>query len=548
MKYGVESLSKGAAALAQSLGTGQQMAQEAFERAQLNQNKLAYTGAQARKTDSEAQILADTMAARGDLGSALAALTGQLGLAEGSGDALARAYRASGGKGDALAKMMATIAQSSRLNQAVNESDPTRSNKLLLAGGEKAYTPWAQTAGGLAINEATGAQVQDSAAARATVGKTNAEAGAAHALAGSRNADARATEALEAVRVLMMGTERERAGAAAALAEQRAAGAGANDALASSREQDTARAAAEAALLQQAVDAEDPGRANFLLQAAGQRAYTPYKQTAGGLVIDAGTGGQVQDSPAAQATVGQTLANTALLEQRGSTEQSRAGAYDARAASEAERKRVLAAEADNLARGLSKSGVAPKPVRGAGGKGGTLKAADSNAVYSKAAALFGGLYDPMTGQFQGLDQNKAAKAIAISARAAELLAEDPSNNHSMAVSRAAREYKIDIPEPLDITEDPATDIGTAGALEHKPDTSFGAKLKNFVMGGDAAPADAPEPAPQTPAPSRAGVAGAESGTMEDPVSVMSPQQAEWLPPGTYFRTPAGRLMRVPLRK
>lgn len=76
-------------------------------------------------------------------------------------------------------------------------------------------------------------------------------------------------------------------------------------------------------------------------------------------------------------------------------------------------------------------------------------AADNNAIGSEAAALFGGMYDPVTGNFQGLSRETAQQVTAIREEASQqyqrgLQTGEPIT-HSVAVAQAARKLKINIP-------------------------------------------------------------------------------------------------------
>lgn len=74
-----------------------------------------------------------------------------------------------------------------------------------------------------------------------------------------------------------------------------------------------------------------------------------------------------------------------------------------------------------------------------------IKAADENAIYKYAAQLYGGFYDPATGQFSGLDADKATKIQSIATEAVRLMRAEGLDRHE-AVTKAARKAKIDIPD------------------------------------------------------------------------------------------------------
>lgn len=76
---------------------------------------------------------------------------------------------------------------------------------------------------------------------------------------------------------------------------------------------------------------------------------------------------------------------------------------------------------------------------------GGLKSSDTNAIHRQAASLYGGVYDPQTGEFRGLDAGSAKNALAISEQASRIYQEGRGRvSHSEAVSRAARQSGIDI--------------------------------------------------------------------------------------------------------
>lgn len=77
------------------------------------------------------------------------------------------------------------------------------------------------------------------------------------------------------------------------------------------------------------------------------------------------------------------------------------------------------------------------------GDSGGMKASDTNAIYREAASLYGGIFDPQTGQFSGLDKNGAQNALALSERASQLY-QQGNVSHSQAVAQAAREFGIKV--------------------------------------------------------------------------------------------------------
>lgn len=75
-----------------------------------------------------------------------------------------------------------------------------------------------------------------------------------------------------------------------------------------------------------------------------------------------------------------------------------------------------------------------------------LQASDENAIFDYAASLFGGFYNPATGEFSGLSSEKSQKVLAIATRASQIFAENRGTvTRSSAVAEAARQLGISIP-------------------------------------------------------------------------------------------------------
>ncbi len=84
---------------------------------------------------------------------------------------------------------------------------------------------------------------------------------------------------------------------------------------------------------------------------------------------------------------------------------------------------------------------------GSGGEWGGMKSADSNAIRGMANELFGGFFDPQTGQYAGLTPDKSQKVAALSEEAAKIYSANEGRiPHSEALARAARKLEIDIPQ------------------------------------------------------------------------------------------------------
>jgi len=105
----------------------------------------------------------------------------------------------------------------------------------------------------------------------------------------------------------------------------------------------------------------------------------------------------------------------------------------------------------------------------AGGKGG-LKASDVNSMYKQAAALYGGFYDPGTGQFTGLSTDKAQKVQGI-LTAAERYAAGGAGL-AEAVSRAAKESGVDIPQSATVTEETVETVETTEQVSEAPQAAL----------------------------------------------------------------------------
>ena len=79
------------------------------------------------------------------------------------------------------------------------------------------------------------------------------------------------------------------------------------------------------------------------------------------------------------------------------------------------------------------------------GKSFTFKAADTNAIGKQVERIFGGFYDPQTGQLKGLDPTEAARVQAVQEEAERIYSENAGYlPHSVAVARAARKLRISV--------------------------------------------------------------------------------------------------------
>lgn len=78
------------------------------------------------------------------------------------------------------------------------------------------------------------------------------------------------------------------------------------------------------------------------------------------------------------------------------------------------------------------------------GGGGTIKSADTNAIYRQASSLFGGAFDPTTGRISGLDSDAMGKVQSITEEASRQYAEGEASTHAGAVSQAARKLGVSV--------------------------------------------------------------------------------------------------------
>lgn len=86
-----------------------------------------------------------------------------------------------------------------------------------------------------------------------------------------------------------------------------------------------------------------------------------------------------------------------------------------------------------------------KSGSGAGGKDWSMKPADSNAIGRQIERVFGGFYDPETGQLGGLDPEQAARVQAVQEEAETIYNENRGLvPHGVAVTRAARRLRINV--------------------------------------------------------------------------------------------------------
>lgn len=169
--------------------------------------------------------------------------------------------------------------------------------------------------------------------------------------------------------------------------------------------------------------------ANFQLRQGGETPYTPYAQNAQGSVLNEATGTVDQTNPIAQANLGELAAQIAEHEASAAKGAYRHGKYG-----------VLDTRSGEV-------GPLPEGIRGASDEADyEYKPADANTLFRAAGAMFGGIYDPITGTFTGLDDATAQK-VAMLAQLAEqaLRTSGGSIGHHEAIAQAAARMGISLP-------------------------------------------------------------------------------------------------------
>lgn len=79
------------------------------------------------------------------------------------------------------------------------------------------------------------------------------------------------------------------------------------------------------------------------------------------------------------------------------------------------------------------------------GKNFTFKASDANAIGRQVERVFGGFYDPETGQLRGLDPKTAVKVQSVQEEAERIYTDGQGRiPHGVAVTQAARRLRINI--------------------------------------------------------------------------------------------------------
>jgi hypothetical protein len=124
-------------------------------------------------------------------------------------------------------------------------------------------------------------------------------------------------------------------------------------------------------------------------------------------------------------------------------------------------------------------GPADKPASGGG-----FKAADTNAIYRQSSGLFGGTYNPLTGQFTGLDRDQAEQAQRIASRASQIYAAG-GVDHATAVDIALQEMRGPggIPAPS-FGQDLGVDDGSSPTTdEYEGTTATGPNGEKVVWRG-----------------------------------------------------------------
>lgn len=97
------------------------------------------------------------------------------------------------------------------------------------------------------------------------------------------------------------------------------------------------------------------------------------------------------------------------------------------------------------------------------GKGSAFKftASDSNAIGKQSERLYGGFYDPQTGQISGLDRDKAQKVANVQAYAETLYQRAEGGiTHAVALAQAARKFGISVQDAEDKSTYDPLNLGT----------------------------------------------------------------------------------------
>jgi hypothetical protein len=99
---------------------------------------------------------------------------------------------------------------------------------------------------------------------------------------------------------------------------------------------------------------------------------------------------------------------------------------------------IEAARAGAIARAQEAAKPAPTAKSAFFEEDGSLKPAVANSIRGGAASIFGGVFDPLTGQISGLNPELAANSIEVSAAAEKLMRSGQEQDINSAVLRAFR--------------------------------------------------------------------------------------------------------------
>lgn len=116
----------------------------------------------------------------------------------------------------------------------------------------------------------------------------------------------------------------------------------------------------------------------------------------------------------------------------------------------AEDRAIKEAENKNKAEQIASDERVAKGKRSENGGGRELKISDEKGISSMVAQLYGGMYNPSTGEFSLTDKTILPEVLAVVSRAAGLWRDDPNNTMSAAeaIEKVGAEYGIEFPMPV----------------------------------------------------------------------------------------------------
>jgi hypothetical protein len=104
--------------------------------------------------------------------------------------------------------------------------------------------------------------------------------------------------------------------------------------------------------------------------------------------------------------------------------------------------------ADNTVAQIDSNGKFTFKKVGESGAGFTYKSSDNNSIRGAVAGVFGGIYDPTTGNFTALSDDVAGKVLGVASRATRIYIDgEGSITHEEAAAQAAQEAGISVTVP-----------------------------------------------------------------------------------------------------